>query len=119
MTIANQYSAVGQSSTSSNKASELAGRDLTKLDDKKLREVSREFESLFVNELFKSMRKTVPQNELLDGGMRKDIFEDMLYSEYAKMTSDNGGIGLGDMIYRYVKESQGKTEGLPHIVKPR
>ena len=73
------------------------------MDDKKLREVSREFESIFVNQLFKSMRSTFPKDELLDGGMRKDIFEDMLYDEYAKKVSHAGGIGLGDMVYRFLK----------------
>lgn len=83
-----------------------AHMDYSKLDDKKMREVAGDFESLFINELFKSMRKTVPENEWLDGGMKQDIFEDMLYNEYAKNFSSMGGIGLGKMVYDYLKQNR-------------
>ncbi len=72
------------------------------MDDKKLKEVSQEFESLFINQLFKSMRSTVPKDEWLNGGLKQDIFEDMLYNEYSKNISKSGGIGLGDMVYKYL-----------------
>ncbi len=85
------------------------GRDYRNMDKDKLREVSQEFESLFINELFKSMRKTIAKDEWLDGGLKQDIFEDMLYSEYAKMTSEAGGIGLGDMVYDFLSRSYGNN----------
>lgn len=85
----------------------LRTRDFQNMDKDKLREVSQEFESLFVNEMFKSMRKTVAKDAWLDGGLKQDIFEDMLYSEYAKMTSKAGGIGLGDMVYDFLNRSYG------------
>lgn len=75
------------------------------MESKKVKEVSQEFESLFINQLFKSMRNTVPKNDWLGGGMRKDIFEDMLYTEYSKNISKAGGIGLGDMVYRSLMKS--------------
>ncbi len=34
------------------------------------------------------MRKTVEKEGLLDGGMSEDIFEDMLYDEYAKKMAE-------------------------------
>lgn len=83
-----------------------ARMDYSKMDDRKMREVAGDFESLFINELFKSMRKTVPENEWLDGGMKQDIFEDMLYNEYAKDFSRMGGIGLGRMVYDYLKQNR-------------
>jgi flagellar protein FlgJ len=89
--------------------SELRSRNYSKMDDKKMRDVSHEFESLFVNMLFKSMRSTVQKTEWLSGGMQQDIFEDMLYNEYARDFSKQGGIGLGDMVYRQLSE-QAKTK---------
>ncbi|MCX7882642.1 MAG: rod-binding protein [Brevinematales bacterium] len=71
-------------------------------DEKRMREVAAEFESLFVNELFKSMRRTVPKSDYLKGGLRQDIFEDMLYQEYARKISHSGGLGLGEMVYKYL-----------------
>ena len=81
----------------------LESRNYKNMDDKKLKQVSREFESLFINMMFKSMRSTVPKDEWLNGGLKQDVFEDMLYSEYAKNMSNQGGLGMGDMVYRYLK----------------
>ncbi|NPV38658.1 MAG: hypothetical protein HPY78_05235 [Brevinematales bacterium] len=75
-------------------------------DEKRMQEVAAEFESLFVNELFKSMRRTVPKNDYLNGGLRQDIFEDMLYQEYARKISHSGGLGLGEMVYKYLLSTQ-------------
>jgi len=72
------------------------------LDNKKLKEVSREFESLFINQLFKAMRSTVQKSDWLNGGLKQEIFEDMLYNEYSRIISHAGGIGLGDMVYKYL-----------------
>ncbi|URA09156.1 rod-binding protein [Thermospira aquatica] len=77
-----------------------------KADEKRMREVAAEFESLFVQELFKSMRRTIPKSDYLNGGLRQDIFEDMLYQEYARKISHSGGLGLGDMVYRYLLSTQ-------------
>lgn len=81
-------------------------RNYKNMDDKKLKEVSQEFEAIFINQLFKSMRNTVPKSEWLDGGLKQDIFEDMLYDEYAKNISKAGGIGLGDMVYKYLRSNK-------------
>ena len=90
----------------SDKIKTLEKQNYKEMSDKKLKDVSSEFESLFVNMLFKEMRKTIPKDQWLDGGMKQEIFEDMLYSEYAKNFSKNGGLGLGDMVYRYLKSNK-------------
>ncbi len=69
----------------------------------RLRESARDFESLFINEMFKAMRK----NSEIDGGLiEKDnatkMFEEMRDMEVAKLAarSDSGrGIGLGEAIF--------------------
>ncbi len=80
----------------------LGKRNYKGMDEKKIRETSSQFESLFIEQLFKSMRNTVPKDEWLNGGLKQDIFEDMLYSEYSKLISKSGGIGLGDMVYKFL-----------------
>jgi flagellar protein FlgJ len=80
----------------------LEKRNYKGMDEKKIKETSQEFESLFIEQLFKSMRNTVPKDEWLNGGLKQDIFEDMLYSEYSKLISRSGGIGLGDMVYKFL-----------------
>ncbi len=59
-----------------------------------------EFESIFVNMMLKEMRKTVDKAGLLDGGQAEDIFQDMLYDEYAKDMTRAAGFGLADQVYR-------------------
>lgn len=74
-------------------------KDIKKED---ILKVSREFESIFINLLFKSMRKTVQKSDWLNGGLKEEIFNDMLDYEYSRMIAHSGGIGLGDMVYRFL-----------------
>jgi flagellar protein FlgJ len=64
-----------------------------------LREVAEDFEAIFVKQMLESMRGTLnPENRLVDTGMAGDIFEDMLYDEYASIMAKTGGFGLADLI---------------------
>jgi flagellar protein FlgJ len=58
-----------------------------------------DFESLFIKQMLDEMRKTVQKDGLLDGGMSEDIFEDMLYDEYAKKMAETAQFGLAETIY--------------------
>ena len=62
-----------------------------------------DFESLFIKQMLDAMRKTVDkQDDLLGGGMGQDIFEGMLYDEYARKMSETAQFGLAEMIYRQI-----------------
>lgn len=67
--------------------------------DQKLMEACREFESLFVKQMLNSMKKTVPESDLMSGGMGEDIFEDMLYDKYAQSISRTADLGIARMLY--------------------
>ena len=67
--------------------------------DKRLMDVCIEMESLMVARMFKEMRKTVHKNEWFHGGFAEEIFEDMLYDEYALDVSKNSKLGLAKMLY--------------------
>ncbi|WP_157151316.1 rod-binding protein [Brachyspira sp. SAP_772] len=71
---------------------------------KRLREVSEDFESLMINQMLKEMRKTVNKSGLIDGGMAEEIFEDMLYDEYAKEFSKTKTFGLAEIIYNQMEK---------------
>ena len=71
---------------------------------KRLREVSEDFESLMINQMLKEMRKTVNKSGLVDGGMAEEIFEDMLYDEYAKEFSKTKTFGLAEIIYNQIEK---------------
>jgi flagellar protein FlgJ len=66
----------------------------------RLYKVSQEFEAIFIKQMLNVMRKSVNKTGLMDGGMAEEIFEDMLYDEYAQKMAENSGFGIADMIYR-------------------
>jgi len=73
--------------------------------EKRLRDACTEMESLFVSRLFKEMRKNVQKNEWIHGGFAEEIFEDMLYDEYAMKVSKNSRLGLGEMLYKELSKN--------------
>ncbi len=84
----------------------------------KLQHVAHEFESMFVNLLFKQMRKTIPNSELIDGGNAEDIFEEMLDSEISKKIAQRGGLGIADALMeqfdRYIDDRTVNANGGLH-----
>ena len=66
---------------------------------KALREAAQEFESLFIQQLFKEMRKSVSDSDLFGDRDAKD-FQSMLDEEMSIKLSKGGGIGLSDVIYK-------------------
>ncbi|MFP4363294.1 MAG: rod-binding protein [Spirochaetia bacterium] len=58
-----------------------------------------QFESIFIKQMLDSMRDTVPETGMMDGGMGEDVFEDMLYDEYAQSMTQNGRLGLARQLY--------------------
>ena len=66
---------------------------------KKLYDASVEFESIFVKMMLKEMKKSVEKTNLIHGGYAEEIFEDILYDEYAKNISKNESLGLAEEIY--------------------
>jgi Rod binding domain-containing protein len=57
------------------------------------------FESLFIEQMFKAMRKNVQKSDLLKGGFAEDVFEDMLYGEYSQKMAESDRFGLSKMLY--------------------
>ena len=70
------------------------------IDSKKdMEKVARDFESVFVNKLFESMRKGVPKSGLLDSSAMK-MYQSMMDQEMAKLMSVGKGMGIGEMVYK-------------------
>lgn len=67
-------------------------------DAEGIREAARQFESVFMHQVFKTMRATVPQNDMNGGGFGGQVFTDMLDQEYATLASATGQLGLADII---------------------
>ena len=63
-----------------------------------IREAAKAFEAVFINQLMKSMRKTLPEDGLLGKGFANQVFNGMLDQEYSQMASKSGQIGLANII---------------------
>jgi len=62
----------------------------------KLEAACNDFESIFVLQMMKEMKKTVHKTGLVHGGMAEDIFSDMLDQERSK----NAPIGMGQILFK-------------------
>lgn len=67
----------------------------------KLREACLDFESIFMEQMLKEMRKTVDKTSLTHGGQAEEIFSDLLDSERAKEMK----VGLGDMLFSQLSQN--------------
>jgi flagellar protein FlgJ len=74
--------------------------------DPKLYQVCEEFESLFIKQMLNSMKKTVHKGEMMHGGYAEEIFEDLLYDEYALLMAKTSGFGIADMTYRQLSPQE-------------
>jgi len=59
-----------------------------------VRKVAREFESMFVSMMLKSMRSTVGQDKLTGGGHGEETYRSLLDEKYAEEATKSGTIGL-------------------------
>ncbi|TGL99686.1 rod-binding protein [Leptospira jelokensis] len=82
---------------------------------KKLYDASVEFESVFVKMMLKEMKNTIHKEKLIDGGYAEEIFEDMLYDEYAKNISQNESMGLAEEIYKQMSASLPPAKKNPYL----
>ncbi len=64
-----------------------------------LKESSQQFEALYVMEMMKAMRKSIPEGGLFEKSMATEIFQEMTDMETAKATSQGPGLGLATAIY--------------------
>jgi flagellar protein FlgJ len=80
-------------------------------DIKKVKQLAKDFESIFLEQMFKSMRSSVQKSGLIDGGNAEEIYTSMLDSEYAKQMSQQSASGLADMIERQLLQSMGVKSG--------
>ncbi len=78
-----------------------------KNDPEAVRETSQQFEAIFIQTMFKAMRSTVPDGGLFKKGMSENAFQDMMDAEVAKSAASQGGIGLGEALFRQLQLQPG------------
>ena len=71
----------------------------------KLVKVSKDFESIFLAYLLKTMRQSVPKEGLMEESQGEEIFSGMRDEELSKGMAKAGGIGLGKLLVEQLQQS--------------
>ncbi len=83
------------------KGTNLAPDKTKNLDN--LRNSTREFEAIYIFEMYKTMRKNVPDGGLLKKDMASKMYQEMMDMELARSTASGKGMGLGEAMYQQLK----------------
>ncbi len=68
--------------------------DKMRTDEEKLEILAREFESIFINQMLKTMRSTIDKSGLIDGGSAEELFIGMQDEELARQMAFSQNSGL-------------------------
>jgi len=76
--------------------------------DEELKKIAQQFESIFVNQLMKSMRDTLPKSGLVSS-FSLDMYESMFDQEVAGEMAKNKSIGLAEVLYTQLSRLNEKS----------
>ncbi|MBR4084687.1 MAG: rod-binding protein [Lachnospiraceae bacterium] len=81
--------------------------DLTQAADDELMEACEQFEAYFVEQMFKSMMKTVPKNEDMSAATSTltDYYKDEMLRELATDSTETNSLGLAQTLYEQMKRN--------------
>lgn len=83
-----------------------------------LRRAAKEFESLFIYEMLKSMRKTIPEDGLFQGITGKDTYTTIIDQQLASAMAERGGLGIADIIYKQMLPSTNESKKMEKQFAP-
>ncbi len=75
-------------------------------EEKELKALAQQFEAIFMNQLMKSMRETLPKEGMLSS-FSVDMYESMFDQEVAGEMSKGKGMGLADVLYTQLSRMNG------------
>ncbi len=83
-----------------------AGKPAPDNQPAKLKKAAQQLEGMFVQQLYKAMRDTVPQQEgIVSGGAGEDMFTGLMDQHLAAETPKHWGGGLADALYRQLSRN--------------
>ena len=84
----------------------IALRGNAKASEAKIDATAREFESQFIAQMMSTMFSTVDTSESLAGSDAEDVYQSMLETEYGKIVSRTGGLGIADQVKQIMIKQQ-------------
>jgi len=74
--------------------------------DPEVRKAAEGMESMFLDYLMQTMRKTVPKSDMSLDNNASEIYQGMLDSDSAQRAARAGGVGLADQIVAYLQQGR-------------
>lgn len=75
-----------------------------------LKQTAQQFEAYFLQEMMRSMRKTVEKSDLVEQGT-VEFYEEMMDKEFAMLMAKNGGIGLAQTLEAQIQRLKAPPSG--------
>lgn len=97
-----QLNALKQEEVETEAFSKALDNAINNKDEKQLKKACVEFESYFLNMMFKSMRKTIVPG--MEKSHAEEMFQEMLDEEMCQNIAESGGIGFADMMYNQLSK---------------
>ena len=98
-----------QAQTASDRLENLA-QNLTPERLNQIENAAKEFEAVFLSQVFAHLFEGVGSDPLFGGGSAEETFQDFLIEEYGKQVADRGGIGIADHVKAQLIELQSATQ---------
>lgn len=92
-----------------NKLEQTLTSDLSEATDEELMSVCKEFESYFLEQVFKAMQKMVPESENQSSSTKQlqDYYKEQTIQQLAKDSTETNGLGLAQTLYEQMKRNYG------------
>ncbi len=106
--ISGMYSDIlSANNQSSTKLENKLNTDMTQATDDELMDACKQFEAYFVEQMFKSMMKTVPKNEEMSASTTTltDFYKDEMLRELAADSTETNSLGLAQTLYEQMKRN--------------
>ncbi len=83
--------------------------DYTSATEEQLLDACKEFEAYFLEQMFKEMAKTIPENDNGDTSTQNlvDYFKDGALQQLATDSTQSNGLGLAQMLFEQMKRNYG------------
>jgi flagellar protein FlgJ len=72
--------------------------------EQRLKEVCQDFEAMFIDQIYKTMRKATMQSDLIKKNAGEQFFTEMLDTEMSRKAAAESKGGLGDMLFEQMKK---------------
>ena len=84
--------------------------DLAPEGNLKLEKACADFEGIFLNQMFQTMKKTLPGDAVFGSSHQKEMYDGLFFQEISSKLARERGMGIGDALYRQLQGNTNRSE---------